>query len=129
MSGTSWFVGVICGIVICIASIPYTVSYARYQDFNLRKAYTAEVKKTIPYAVREYLKNKPWHAFFIKYFQAQPDAEEFGAKMAAHIIKYLIPENEEVYFYIQMFVNVVLPQQFKQFHAEPVVEILSKSLG
>ena len=125
----SWLFGIVCGIIICIASVPFTVSYARYQAFDLKEAYTYEVQKTIPYALREYLKDKPWHAFAIKYFKAQTKVEEFGAEKAGEAIKNIVSKNDYIFYYALMYFNIVLPQQFKQFHAEPLVELLGKGLG
>ena len=129
MSEVSWFVGVICGIIISVASVPFAVSYARYQDFDLQKAYISEVKKTIPYAIREYLKDRPWHSFFLKYFTVQSTAEEIGAELAEVAIKEIVPEEETYLYYLQMYLNIVLPAQFKYMHAKPVISLLTNTFG
>ena len=92
MSEGSWIFGVICGIIISLATVPYAVCYARYDNFELHDAYISEVKQTIPIAIREYLKNKPWDSFFIKIFKAQSATEDLASKIAEHIVESMVRE-------------------------------------
>jgi hypothetical protein len=126
MSEGSWIFGVICGIIISLATVPYAVCYARYDNFELHDAYISEVKQTIPIAIREYLKNKPWDSFFIKIFKAQSATEDLASKIAEHIVESMVREEGEVYCYLQMYLNVVRPDLFQQIYIQPIVGTLNE---
>ena len=125
MSEGTWVFGAVCGIAFSVGAIPFAASYVRYKDFDLCEAYTTEVKQTMPSAIRKYMIGKPVDGFIINLLSAQPAVEEFASQTAGSIVRRVVRKEGESYCYLQMYLNVALPQKFEKIHVEPLLDALN----